>query len=344
MTTASIGIPPRKIAGVDVTAIGYGAMGLGGLAYGEAGTDEERFLVLDRLVELGCTNWDTADIYGDSEELIGKWFARTGNRSKIFLATKFGIVRTAKGAQGDPEYVRKTFNASLKKLQTDYVDLLYQHRSDNEVPVEVTIRAMKEFVDQGKVKYLGLSEALPSTIRRAHKVHPISAVQVEYNPWELSIEKPGGILETCRELGIPIVAYAPTARGMATGRWRSFDDLPEGDWRRGVPRYAAENWPRINNLVDSFKTIAAKYNATPAQLGIAWLLTQGSDIIPIPGSKQLKYVEENLAAATLVEKLKEEDLLEIRKLANEVNKDFEGFQRYPQEYVASVLQETPAES
>jgi len=323
--------------------MGYGAMCIGNLAYGYAGTDEERFKVLDRLFELGCTNWDTASIYGDSEELIGKWFARTGNRSKIFLATKFGIdligVPGKVGVRGDPEFVRQTVETSLKRLQTDYIDLLYQHRPDDKVPIELTVRTMKELVDDGKVKYLGLSESGPETIRRAHAVHPISAIQVEYSPWELDIEKPGGIVEVARELGIAIVAYSPTGRGLVSGRWKSFDDLPEGDFRRTVPKYAAKNWPRINKLVDAFREIGAKYDATPAQVTLAWLLKQGDNTIPIPGSKQIKYVEENLGALDLT--LSEEDLKSIRNLADEVNEDLGQDARYEASMLAPTQKETP---
>jgi aryl-alcohol dehydrogenase-like predicted oxidoreductase len=312
-------------------------MGIGGFVYGKADTDEERFKVLDRLVELGCTNWDTSSVYGDSEELIGKWFKRTGKRDQIFLATKFGVF--ADGTiRGDPDWVRESVNTSLTKLQTDRIDLFYQHRTDAKIPIELTVRAMKEFVDQGKVRYLGLSEASIDTIKRAYKVHPISALQVEYSPWELSIEH-DGILKTARELGITIVAYSPTGRGLATGRYRSFDDLPEGDFRRTLPKYQPKNFPRIAQLVDDFQELAHKYNATPAQLTLSWLLEQGDDIIPIPGSKQTKYVEENWNAINV--KLSEDDVKRIRKLCDAIHGDLAEDGRYAPASLSVLLVDTP---
>ncbi|KAF8316051.1 Aldo/keto reductase [Clavulina sp. PMI_390] len=336
-------IPMRKIGSTEVTALGYGAMAIGTTFYGKPDSDEERFKVLDRLYEMGCTFWDTASMYGDSEELIGKWFARTGLRSKIFLATKFGFYTRPDGKgglRGDPEFIKEEVVKSLAKLQTDYIDLYYQHRMDKNVPAEISVGAMKELVEEGKVRYLGLSEASPDTIRRAHKVHPISAIQVEYNPWELDLEKPGGVLSVARELGIAIVAYSPTGRGIVTGRWRSFDDLPEDDWRRGVPKFKPENWPRINKLVDSFKELANKYEATPAQVALAWLLKQGDDVIPIPGSKQIPYVEENWASLELLDKISEEDLKVIRVLADEINSDLRGDARYPHASMGTLYAET----
>ncbi|KAF8309361.1 Aldo/keto reductase [Clavulina sp. PMI_390] len=337
-------IPMRRIGDTEVSAIGYGAMGIGTTYYGEIPSEAERLKVLDRLYEMGCTFWDTASLYGDSEELIGKWFARTGLRSKIFLATKFGPYRNPDGQggiRGDPEFIKQEVAKSLEKLQTDYIDLYYQHRMDEKVPIEISIRAMKELVDEGKVKYLGLSEASPDSIRRAHKVHPISALQIEYNPWALDIEKPGGVLPVARELGIAIIAYSPTGRGIVSGRWRSFDDIPEGDWRRGVPKFKPANWPHINELVDSLKVLADKYDATAAQIAIAWLLKQGNDIIPLPGSKQISYVEENWASLELVDKISEEDLTMIRSLADKVNADLGADTRYPPSMMGSIYVETP---
>jgi len=334
--------PTRKVGSTDVSAIAYGAMGIGGVAYGQAGTDEERFKLLDRLVELGCVNWDTSSSYGDSEELIGKWFAKTGNRSKIFLATKFGIMvqGTQRSVRGDPEFIQQSVAASLARLQTNHIDLLYQHRTDGNVPIEVTVGAMAELVKEGKVKYLGLSEASPSTMRRAAAVHPISALQVEYSPFELSLETPGGVLETARELGMAIFAYSPTGRGLATGRYKSPDDFPADDFRQSIPKFSAANFPRINALVASLAAIAAEHgpNVTPGQICIAWLLAQGPDIIPIPGSKQISYTEENISAKDI--KLSDNDVKRIRDLCEEANGDLVG-DRYSLGMMKWVNVETP---
>jgi len=335
--------PTRKVGSTDVSAIAYGAMGIGGMGYGKAGTDEERFKLLDRLVEMGCVNWDTASVYGDSEELIGKWFAKTRNRSKIFLATKFGLVMqgTQPSIRGDPEFIQRSVATSLRRLQTDHIDLLYQHRTDGKVPIEVTVGAMAELVKQGKVKYLGLSEASPSTMRRAAAIHPISALQVEYSPFELALEAPGGALETARELEMTIFAYSPTGRGLATGRYKSPEDFSSADdIRQRIPKFSAANFPRINNLVTSLAAIAAEHgpNVTPGQICIAWLLAQGPDIIPIPGSKQISYTEENIGAKDI--KLSDNDVKRIRNLCEKANGDQVG-DRYSVGLMNLVHVETP---
>ncbi|KAF9515454.1 hypothetical protein BS47DRAFT_1376250 [Hydnum rufescens UP504] len=320
----------RKIGDVEVAAIGYGAMGIGGMAYVQ---------VLDRLFELGCHHWDTASIYGDSEELIGKWFERTGKRDKIFLATKFGLASESL-IRGDPEFVESECAKSLAKLKTDHIDLYYQHRSDTKTPIEVTVGTMAELVSTGKVKYLGLSEASPSTIRRAHAIHPISAIQVEYSPFEVSVESPGGVLDTARELGIAVVAYSPTGRGLATGRYQSPDDFPEGDFRREVPRFSAGNFPLILKVVEGLQAIAAAHKATPAQVGMAWLIAQGNDIIAIPGSKQIEYCDENWEAGNL--RLSDAELKGIRKLVDEAGASLSHHGRYPPGfYTDSTSFETP---
>ncbi|KAF9519820.1 hypothetical protein BS47DRAFT_1336526 [Hydnum rufescens UP504] len=328
----------RKIGDVELAAIGYGAMGIAGKGYGPSGNDEERFKVLDRLFELGCRHWDTASVYGDSEELIGKWFERTGNRDKIFLATKFGIV--APGViRGDPEFVKSECEKSLKKLRTDHIDLYYQHRPAPDTPIEITVGAMAELVKEGKVKYLGLSEAPPNAIRRAQTVHPISALQVEFSPFALTLEQPGGALDVARQFGITIVAFSPTGRGLATGRYKSFDDFDENDVRRKLPRFSAENFPHMIGVANYLQEIATAHNATAAQVCIAWLLAQGNDIIPIPGSKQIKYVEENWFSKDI--HLSTAEIGRIRELVDATNVHLGKVPRLPKALLDQTLEETP---
>ncbi|KAF8156630.1 Aldo keto reductase [Crassisporium funariophilum] len=324
----------RKIGNVNVSEIGLGLMGLSAF-YGDIGSDEERFKLLDAAVEEGATYWDSADIYGDSEDLVGKWFKRTGKRDKIFLATKFGI--TATGVNGKPEYVQSAAERSLKRLGVDTIDLYYVHRIDKTVPIENTIAALAELVKQGKVRYLGLSEASEATIRRAHAVHPISAVQVEYSPFSLEIEDQG-ILKACQELGIAVVAYAPLGRGMLTGAYKSPDDFPEGDFRRSVPNFSKENFPNVLKLVENLQQLGQKHNATAGQVTLAWLLAQSPNVIPIPGTKKIKYLKENVGAANI--KLSTEEVAEIRKLVNQANPGTLG--RYAPEHSTNLLGDTVA--
>ncbi|KAJ3553625.1 hypothetical protein NM688_g3509 [Phlebia brevispora] len=308
-------LPTRKIGKDDVTAIGYGAMGIAAY-YGAVDSDEERLKFLDDLYARGCTNWDTANIYGDSEELLGKWFKKTGKRNEIFLATKFGMTldNPNKPVRADPGYAKECIEKSLNRLGVDYVDLYYIHRPDPTVPIELTMGAMKSFVEAGKVRYVGISECSAGTLRRAHAVHPIAALQVEYSVFTLDIEhKNVDLLRTARELGVTIVAYAPLGRGLLTGRYKSPDDLEEGDLRRVLPRFSKENFPNILKIVDSLNAIGAKYHATAGQVALAWLLAQGLDIIPIPGTRKLKYLDENLGALKV--QLTPEDVAEVRKLA-----------------------------
>jgi aryl-alcohol dehydrogenase-like predicted oxidoreductase len=266
------------------------------------GTDEARSVAtIHRALDLGIDFLDTADIYGPfaNERLVGR--AIRDRRSEVFLATKFGNVRTAEGKflgiNGRPEYVRSACDASLQRLGVDVIDLYYQHRVDAETPIEDTVGAMAELVKAGKVRYLGLSEAAPTTIRRAHAVHPITALQTEYSLWTRDPED--GPLPTCRELGIGFVAYSPLGRGFLTGRFRSPDDLAPDDWRRNNPRFQGENFQRNLDLVARVEAIARKKGCTPAQLAIAWLLSRGQDIVPIPGSTRSERVEENAAAASI---------------------------------------------
>jgi aryl-alcohol dehydrogenase-like predicted oxidoreductase len=260
--------------------------------------DQESIATIHRALEIGVTFLDTADIYGPftNEQLVGR--AIRDRRSRVVLATKFGNVRTEDGKflgiNGSPAYVRQACDASLARLGVDTIDLYYQHRVDPEVPIEETVGAMSDLVKAGKVRYLGLSEAAPATIRRAHKVHPIAALQTEYSLWSRDPEDE--ILPVCRELGIGFVAYSPLGRGFLTGRFKSPDDLPPDDWRRMNPRFQGDNFRRNLELVRSVERISKAKGCTPAQLALAWLLAQGADIVPIPGSKVRARVEENAAA------------------------------------------------
>ncbi|KAK0614922.1 putative aldo-keto reductase [Bombardia bombarda] len=325
--------------GPQVPALGLGLMGLSSF-YGTAPPDEERFKFLDRALELGCTHWDSAALYGDSEELLGKWFTRTGKRSEVFLATKFGNHTTPDGGRiirNDPEYIRESVANSLRLLQTDYIDLLYVHRFSGKTPVETIVETMKEFVDAGKVRYLGLSECGVDTLQRAAKIHPIAAYQIEYSPFSLEIEKPEfGLLKTCRELGIATVGYSPLGRGMLTGQYTSLDDFDKDDFRRLIPRFSPENFHKNLELVDTLKAMGDKKGCTSGQLTLAWMMKQGDDIFPIPGTKKIKYLEENLGAYNVT--LTDEEDEEIRAAieAAEVHGA-----RYPVHAMNLLLTDTP---
>ncbi|KAJ6546191.1 NADP-dependent oxidoreductase domain-containing protein [Mycena vulgaris] len=321
--------PTRKIGNSTFPAIGFGAMAISAY-YGE---------VFDAAHAAGCTFWDTADVYADSEELIGKWFKRTGKRADIFLATKFGFMPDL-SVDGSPERVREAAEASLAKLGVETIDLFYLHRADAKTPIEHTVGAMAELVKAGKVKYLGLSEVSASTLRRAHAVHPIAVVQVEYSPFTLDIEDPKiNLLNTARELGVQIVAYSPLGRGLLTGQFKSPDDFDESDFRKHIARYNATNFPNILKLADGLKAIGAKYGgATGGQVALAWLLAQGDDIIPIPGTKKIKYLQENIAAGGI--KLSPEDVEAVRDVAAKA--DAAQGERYPEAMVAQMFVETPA--
>jgi aryl-alcohol dehydrogenase-like predicted oxidoreductase len=278
--------------------------------------DAESTATIRRSIELGVTLLDTADVYGygDNEILVGQ--AIRGWRDKVFLATKFGIVRdktnpAVRGVSGKPDYVRKCCDASLKRLGVERIDLYYQHRVDPSVPIEETVEAMAELVKAGKVRYLGLSEASASTIRRAHKVHPIAAVQTEYSLWSRDPEDE--ILATTRELGIGFVAYSPLGRGFLAGQIRRFEDFAPDDYRRNSPRFQGENFKKNLDLVARIETTAKEKKCTPGQLALAWLLEQGEDIIPIPGTKRRKYLEENAGALNVV--LTAQDLQRIDEVA-----------------------------
>src|SRR5919199_8003 len=301
----------RRLRELEVSAQGLGCMGMSEF-YGS--TDEDEAIrTIHRARELGVDFLDTADMYGpfENERLVGR--AIPGRRDEFVIATKFGNVRgedgSFQGVNGRPDYVRSACDASLERLGIDHIDLYYQHRVDKKVPIEETVGAMAELVEQGKVLHLGLSEAAPATIRRAHAVHPIAALQTEYSLWTRDVEDE--VLPTVRELGIGFVAYSPLGRGFLSGRYRSLDDLPEGDYRRSSPRFQGENLEKNLELVERVREIASEKGVTPGQLALAWLLHQGDDVVPIPGTKRRKYLEENAAAADIV--LTDEDLARIEE-------------------------------
>ncbi|WP_208608423.1 aldo/keto reductase [Amycolatopsis pretoriensis] len=282
-------------------------------AYGVRDNDDESIATVHRALDLGVTLLDTANVYGAgaNEELVGRAIA--GRRDEVVLATKFGIVWTdgAMGARGDAEYVKQSCDESLRRLGADHIDLYYQHRVDPDTPIEETWGALGELVEAGKIRYAGISEASAATIRAAHAVHPVTALQSEWSLWTRGIE--GEILDTCRELGIGVVPFSPLGRGFLTGAVKSVADLPEDDMRRGLPRFAEENFARNMAIVDALRKLAEEKGVTAGQLALAWVQSHGEDVVPIPGTKRRKYLEENVAAASL--ELTPDDLAAIEAAA-----------------------------
>uniref|UniRef100_D8PNJ7 NADP-dependent oxidoreductase domain-containing protein n=1 Tax=Schizophyllum commune (strain H4-8 / FGSC 9210) TaxID=578458 RepID=D8PNJ7_SCHCM len=336
--------PKRHLGrnGPLVSAIGFGAMGSeSGFDFYGVTNEEEVFATLTRAADLGVTFWDTSDFYGDSEVSIGKWFAKTGRRDEIFLATKFGGCDFSPSAtnffnpNSKPDYIRERVETALKRLQTDHIDLFYQHRVDPEVPIEVVLETLRPYVEKGTIKYIGLSECSADVLRRARGVagvgEKVIAAQMELSPFETYIVQ-NGFLDAAHELGVGLVAYSPLGRGMITGKYHSLDDFEPGDMRRGMPRFQGENFAKNLVLVDAFKAIGDNYKASSAQICLAWLLAAYPDSIPIPGSRNPTRLEENAKAAHI--QLKAEDVATLTELVKKA--EVQGG-RYPPAIIAGCM-------
>ena len=331
------------IGETKVSAEGLGCMGMS-FGYSSFGgyDDSESAKVLSRAADMGITFWDTSDVYGPhtNEQLIGKWFRDTGRRSEIFLATKFANSRQdgKMVVRGDAAYVKEACAASLDRLGIDCIDLYYQHRVDSNTPIEETVTAMAELKKEGKIRYLGLSECSAATLRRAYAVHPIAAVQMEYSPFALEIESDQtNLLTTARELGVKIVAYSPLGRGFLTNTIKSRDDFDDKDTRKNHPRFSEEHFGENLKLVSTLSEIAREKGATPSELVLAWVLAQGDDFIPIPGTKRVKYLEENAKAVYV--HLSEAEVQEIRKQIEKVGGG-KG-ERYPPAMMSRCFGDSP---
>ncbi|CCM00122.1 uncharacterized protein FIBRA_02149 [Fibroporia radiculosa] len=328
--------PTRQLGrnGPIVSAIGFGSMGIGAF-YGNTDMDEA-FRTLTYAADRGVTFWDTADMYGASEAVLGKWFIETGRRSEIFLATKWGGRDQTPGADpskpnSKPSYIQHQLEKSLKDLKTDWIDLYYQHRVDPNVPIEVVLETLRPYVEGGKVKYIGLSECGIDVMKRARSVPGIGerviACQMEFSPFELSLEK-SGFVTAARELGVAVVAYSPLGRGLITGRYKSRADFDEDDRRLAFPRFSEAHFPKNLVLVDKFRAVANKYESTPGQIALAWILAEHPDFVPIPGTRSVTLLEENAKAAEI--QLSSDDVKEIRATVEAA--EVQGT-RYPEEYL-----------
>lgn len=318
---------------LEVSAVGLGCMGMS-FAYGEA-DEKESLATIDRALEVGVNFLDTADVYGPhtNEELVGK--ALKGRRDKFVLATKFGIIFDPsdlgiRGVNGKPEYVRQAVEGSLKRLGIDTIDLYYLHRVDTNTPIEDTVGAMSRLIEEGKIRHIGLSEASAETLRKASAVHPVTALQSEYSLWTRDVEE-NGVLEACRQLGIGFVPYSPLGRGFLSGEIKKLEDLAEDDWRRTNPRFQGENFDKNLQLVEKVEEIAKGKGVSASQLALAWVLAQGENVVPIPGTKRVKYIEQNAAAVDV-----ELTPKEIRQIDEVFPLDAAAGKRYPEAMMASV--------